>query len=719
MKKLLLLLLLSSAALGQTNRFDSQALGPKGPLPNVIVSVCAGTASGIPCSPQIQTYTDATLATQCTIGSPVTPAGSSICSGTSDALGNYGFWLPAGVYKYSLTGPGITGKTYDLILPTSSGVTACSSSNIQNCINAACPGTVPGIAWLPLGSSTGVAPFTIPNNCTVKCPSPWGCKITLANSSNANFITQKTIPASNIVLEDTIIDGNQTNQSGTSSCIYMQSVNGVHLNHNTVQNCRTHAVFVDGCQTYVGATCTVPAASQNVWVENNLISSPLNGHGVEMGNGPSPSNTVVNNLHIRGNNILHSTSSLVNGIFILGAASVGTCGTGQGDITNNIINGATDTGIEVGQGTCQITVTGNSVGLGALNGTTGIAVRSAQEIAVSNNQVHGNGTNTTQFCYFFWNNAGNDDLRFQTVTASNNVGKGCTATSSFDVAVNLGTAGARGIGDHLKLAGFVTDGGPAAYNYNGIPSNFDRTGNDDGNVATTETKPTRTTQDNAGDGFYPYTASLFQGSSPLFIEMRASNVALPGGLYRFSISSNQWILQHNTAAAGDFSSNSTDISDDGSGNISIPQGGLSLIGLSGLTINAGLGATWGEGSAVSAVAAKDVCYGDSTAHALKCAYNNGSFFNQTQTIGSGTVATAGTAVTNGTCQAQTGITVTGATTTDVAYCSLNAAAPATWQTGIFLAVPEVTSNTVTVRLCNGTAASITPAAATVRCTVTR
>lgn len=139
--------------------------------------------------------------------------------------------------------------------------------------------------------------------------------------------------------------------------------------------------------------------------------------------------------------------------------------------------------------------------------------------------------------------------------------------------------------------------------------------------------------------------------------------------------------------------------------------GAQLAGTSGFSAT--------EGGATGAVAGTDVCYGDSTAHALKCSYNGGTFFNQTQTIGIGTVTTAGTAVTNGTCQAQTAMTITGATATDTAYCSLNAAAPATWQTGIFLAVPEVTLNTVTVRLCNGTAASITPAAATVRCTVTR
>jgi len=68
----------------------------------------------------------------------------------------------------------------------------------------------------------------------------------------------------------------------------------------------------------------------------------------------------------------------------------------------------------------------------------------------------------------------------------------------------------------------------------------------------------------------------------------------------------------------------------------------------------------------------------------------------TQTIGSGTVTTAGTAVAAGTSQGQPEITITGAKTTDVAHCSLNAAPVATWRTGIQLLAPVVTSNTVTV-----------------------
>lgn len=126
-----------------------------------------------------------------------------------------------------------------------------------------------------------------------------------------------------------------------------------------------------------------------------------------------------------------------------------------------------------------------------------------------------------------------------------------------------------------------------------------------------------------------------------------------------------------------------------------------------------------ENTAPSAVAGQDICYGDGTAHAVKCSYNNGSFFNQTQTIGTGTSTSNGTAIASGVSQAQPAITITGAAVTDVATCSLNAAPVATWQTGIQLLPAVVTANTVTPWLSNPSAGSITPVAAVIRCTVIR
>jgi len=85
----------------------------------------------------------------------------------------------------------------------------------------------------------------------------------------------------------------------------------------------------------------------------------------------------------------------------------------------------------------------------------------------------------------------------------------------------------------------------------------------------------------------------------------------------------------------------------------------------------------------------------------------------TLTKATGTITTNGTLIGNGTCQAQPALTLTGiAGTGSTVAWAVSGALPASWQTGI---VPEwaVASNTVTLSLCNGTGANITPAAATV------
>lgn len=89
----------------------------------------------------------------------------------------------------------------------------------------------------------------------------------------------------------------------------------------------------------------------------------------------------------------------------------------------------------------------------------------------------------------------------------------------------------------------------------------------------------------------------------------------------------------------------------------------------------------------------------------------------TQLIGSGTATTAGTAIGSGAAQSVT-ITVTGATTADVATCSTNASYGANWA---FISVlpPIVTANTVTLTIVNPSAGSVTPAAQTFNCAVRR
>jgi hypothetical protein len=116
-----------------------------------------------------------------------------------------------------------------------------------------------------------------------------------------------------------------------------------------------------------------------------------------------------------------------------------------------------------------------------------------------------------------------------------------------------------------------------------------------------------------------------------------------------------------------------------------------------------------ELTAPSAATGQEVCYGDSTAHALQCSYNNGSFLKIPQVVASGTSTFTTTAITAGTCQLTVTTPATGAATTDgieVAYAS----APTGTTDGLLILNKWVTSGSVNFSRCNPTARSITPTA---------
>lgn len=142
-RRLICIFLLSAAAFAQGARWDSVASTTKGiqgqtvtaPIPNPIITVCTAAATGIPCSPQVTTYTDSTLVTPCAGSTQVTLPGSSLCQSTGDSQGNYGFWVPAGNYTYSVSGAGVTAKLFSVTLPIIGGgpasVTTLTAVNIN------------------------------------------------------------------------------------------------------------------------------------------------------------------------------------------------------------------------------------------------------------------------------------------------------------------------------------------------------------------------------------------------------------------------------------------------------------------------------------------------------------------------------------------------------------------------------------------------------------
>lgn len=572
-------------------------------------------------------------------------------------------------------------------------VTSLFPGNLQFGINAACGGINPGSVYMPLGLTTGVPPLTYPNNCNISCAVNRGCRLQLQNGANADFFSPANPAAanSNVTISGLVLDGNMSGQTGTSRCIYAKNLVNAHFEDNDLLNCRNFAIFVDD-------------GSDKVWIRSNFVNTTQIGSGILVGNGPL--NAVVTNFHVDENTVVNTAA---DGIFTTGSKTAGQTGTGPGDITGNILPFVGDTCIEVGDSSHDVTVQGNTCGLASPN-RTGITARSAQHVTYTNNTVNCTTPGTTQVGMLFWNNTG-DNVPFADISASNNTVTGCSGASSSGIA----WTSVSNSSDSLTITGNTSVGNTT--NFDPRTTNIThlfRCDNSDGICG--------------GNGgtqpaiFDTTTAPpIFQknGGGSLWIKDLAQSISA-GGLWRILTSATNFCaINMNTAAAGDFSTNLCALQSDNNGNILVSQGGLSLAGLAGFSIGGGLGESWNEGAAVAGAAGKDVCYGDSTAHALKCSYNNDGFFNNTRTIGSATVTTAGTAVAAGTCQAQTGITITGALTSDMAQANINAALPATWQTGIRYQAEVTASNTCTVNLCNPTAASITPAATAVRCTVMR
>lgn len=121
------------------------------------------------------------------------------------------------------------------------------------------------------------------------------------------------------------------------------------------------------------------------------------------------------------------------------------------------------------------------------------------------------------------------------------------------------------------------------------------------------------------------------------------------------------------------------------------------------TLSASTSLTLTETAAPAAVSGKDVCYGDSTAHAVKCSYNNGSFLALPQVIASGTSTLTSATVTTNTCQTVVTTAATGAATTDAiewAYATNPGTADALMNVSA-----SPTSGNVNFTRCNPTSAS--------------
>ena len=109
-------------AQGQGTRKDDIVFNSRGvPLAGATVRVCTMPASGQPCTPLAQIFSDAAL-TQA-LANPT----------TTDGLGNYFFYAAPGKYEIEISGPGITTKqSPNVILPSDPASPSLNGINWQN-----------------------------------------------------------------------------------------------------------------------------------------------------------------------------------------------------------------------------------------------------------------------------------------------------------------------------------------------------------------------------------------------------------------------------------------------------------------------------------------------------------------------------------------------------------------------------------------------------------
>src|SRR5579871_697496 len=113
-------------AKGQGTRKDDIVFNSRGvPLAGATIRVCAMPATGQPCSPLAQIYSDIGL-TQA-ISNPT----------TTDGMGNYSFYAAPGRYEIEISGPGITTKQIpNVILPSDPASPTFSSISSTGGISA-------------------------------------------------------------------------------------------------------------------------------------------------------------------------------------------------------------------------------------------------------------------------------------------------------------------------------------------------------------------------------------------------------------------------------------------------------------------------------------------------------------------------------------------------------------------------------------------------------
>jgi parallel beta helix pectate lyase-like protein len=226
-----------------------------------------------------------------------------------------------------------------------------------------------------------------------------------------------------IFIHDLTLDANGATRGGLGSTIHLQNVSGFTIERVTVLNSMVHGIALDhGCT--------------HGRLLNNRIENVSRGSGIYAGSA-APAGP-VSFLDISGNKIANIAKA--NGILVFGASPGGEH-THDVNIVENSVAGVKGISIEIGDGSQKVTVAGNKIELkgapGGSSGATGIVVRSARNVKVTNNVISGDAAEHDQLGMRAWSPVADKGGPLLDVTMSEN---DVSDIAGFGILVDSGSA---------------------------------------------------------------------------------------------------------------------------------------------------------------------------------------------------------------------------------------------------------------------------------------
>lgn len=280
---------------------SSRVAGTNPPILGVsgaAISVCSYPANAVPCTNLAQTYTDATMAVSCPTYTQLVLATTSICTANTDVQGNFGFWIAAGTYSYTIT---VQGSSYGPYY-----VTAGGASGAQAYV---APFT--GAITTTVNAKIAQANLSLADFCGAAGTVPLSSSTCWAKAQTAAAVTnqQLYVPAGIYAVDAPLVVNTPLQMSCDSGAIFQGSATGqmmtISSSNVSMRNCAmTHKYNESG---FTGGEISILSTTGNI--SNILLShmafSDSQSTHINIGGGSN----LVQNVYIQDGSTFTGTTS--------------------------------------------------------------------------------------------------------------------------------------------------------------------------------------------------------------------------------------------------------------------------------------------------------------------------------------------------------------------------------------------------------------------------